>query len=755
MTAGLACLMVCAGFAAADASAKPAPITPQTVEFFEKRIRPVLVEHCFECHGPKKQKAGLRLDSRTALLRGSDGGPVVNPGDPDKSPLIQAIRHQGELKMPPKQKLSDESIEALTLWVKMGVPWPEAVTRTADDADAWKKHWSFQPVRPPKIPPVKDPGLAQTPIDHFVLAKLDSKGWTPAKPADRRTLIRRASFDLIGLPPPPDEVEAFVNDPSANAFARAVDRLLSSPHFGERWGRYWLDVARYADERGYVGVRVDRIYPFAFTYRDWVIRSFNEDLPYDRFVQEQLAADQLVSGDDRRALAAMGFLTVGRRFLNNQHDIIDDRIDVIARGMLGLTVTCARCHDHKFDPIPTRDYYSLYGVLASSQEPEDLPVLDPQARGPALEAFEKELQRLEEAKATFVRDNEAMRKEKPSKYREELKPFDNNIRQLHATHPGAPPRGMVLVDRPDPVRPHVFLRGNPTNQGPEVPRQFLHVLAGEQRKPFQRGSGRLELAQAIAGKDSPLTARVMVNRIWLHLFGAGLVRTPSDFGLRSELPSHPELLDYLALRFMEEGWSIKKTIRLIMLSRVYQQASDGNPDYPRTDPDNRLLWRMNRRRLDFEAMRDSFLAVADRLDPTLGGRPVSLASTPFSRRRTIYGFIDRQNLPGMFRSFDFASPDTHSPQRFTTTVPQQALFLLNSPFVVEQAKHLAGRADTGPPEQRIRQLHRLLYGRDPTSEEKALGLRFLEMAGESKGSLTAWEKYSQVLLLANEFAFVD
>jgi mono/diheme cytochrome c family protein len=672
-----------------------APPSPEVIEFFEKRVRPVLAEHCFSCHGPQKQKGGLRLDSEAALLRGSESGKVVIPGDPDKSLLIRAIRHDGDAKMPPKEKLPADAIEALTAWVKMGAPWP-MTDKVADDAAAWKKHWAFQPVKNPAPSAVKDTGWPGSPIDFFVLAKLEAKGWKPAREAERRTLVRRVYFDLLGLPPTPEDVDAFVNDQSADAYAKLIDRLLASPHFGERWARHWLDLARYADERGYVGVNVDRVYPYAYGYRDWVVRALNEDLPYDRFILDQLAADQIVSGPDNRDLAAMGFLTVGRRFLNNTHDIIDDRIDVVCRGLMGLTVGCARCHDHKYDPIPIKDYYSLYGVFASSNEPDELPMLQPTPGGPDREAFEKEFKKLQGERDKFERDNAEMKKNRAREFREKLKPFENKIKKLKASHAGAPPHGMVMVDRAPPANPHVFLRGNPNNPGPVVPRQWLEVLAGPARKPFAKGSGRLEMAQAIASKDNPLTARVMVNRVWLHLFGAGLVRTPSDFGLRSEPPTHPELLDHLATRFVEEGWSTKKLIRSILLSKTYRQESEGVAEYGRVDPDNFLLWKMNRRRLDFEAMRDGTLAVAGRLDPAVGGRSVPLLTQPFSRRRTLYGFIDRQNLPGVYRTFDFASPDTHSPFRFTTTVPQQALFLMNSPFLVEQAKQVAARPGVAP-----------------------------------------------------------
>lgn len=943
--------------AASAAEQKP---SPQAVDFFEKNVRPVLAEKCFMCHGATLQQSQLRLDSREALLKGGARGPAIAPGKPEQSLLLKAITHADEkMKMPPTGKLSDKDIENLTAWVKMGAPWTARVTSDQLSVTS-QKHWAFEPVKQPQVPTLKNKNLrarVKTPIDAFVLAKLEQKGLKPAPWADRRTLIRRAYFDLIGLPPTYEEVEAFIADKSPNAWEKVVDRLLASPHFGERWARYWMDVARYADNKGYV-FNEDRNYPYAYTYRDWLIRAFNEDLPYDKFLLYQIAADHLAL-EDKRHLAAMGFLTLGRRFLNNIHDIIDDRLDVVFRGTQGLTVTCARCHDHKYDPIPMKDYYSLYGVFASSLEPKDLPLIEEPKKTEAYLAFEKELQAREAAVAQFleakraeyltnlrkpetiaayllfVRDARGLNVEQaidlvrkrdlnplmarrwktfldetakshhpifapwhafaalpeqefaaraaelaqrfaanadPQKHlnalvaqafaqpptslkevaerygellsrfqqphelpnadeealrqalnaigapldvppneveqllnradRDKLRALQRKVDEWKATNPAAPARAMVLVDAPNPITPRVFLRGNPNNPGEEVPRQFLAVLTGENRKPFTKGSGRLELAQAIASKDNPLTARVFVNRVWQHLFGKGLVNTPSDFGVRCEPPTHPELLDWLAATFMSTGqlvnwsmgksvdqltnlpidfygcgWSVKKLIRLILLSSTYQQSSL-NPHHSTLtkDPDNALLSRMNRRRLDFEAMRDALLWVSGQLDVTIGGKSEDITKPPFSKRRTIYGYIDRQNLPNLFRTFDFASPDTHAPQRFTTTVPQQALFLMNSPFVIEQARALVNRKEVAAgltPAERIQALYRLLYQRDATPDEVTLGLRFLEAAEpemptpkatdviESKAEnntaqrLTAWEKYTQVLLLANEFIFVD
>jgi cytochrome c553 len=755
------------GIVVAGAGQAAPPPNPQGIEFFEKHVRPILVAKCQSCHGPKRQQGGLRLDSRAALLKGSDNGAVVVPGESNKSLLVKAIHYDGDVQMPPKSKLPDEAIANLTEWVKMGVPWGDEAVKgdlhAQSVAEVRRTHWSFRPVKKPTPPAVKKSAWVKTPLDAFVLAGLEAKGLTPAAAADRRTLIRRVTLDLHGLPPMPEEVAAFETDGAADAYPRLIDRLLASPRYGERWGRHWLDVARYADSKGYVFTD-ERRYPFAYTYRDYVIRAFNEDLPYDQFVLQQLAADQLPLGADKRPLAALGYLTLGRRFLNNIHDIIDDRIDVTMRGLQGMTVGCARCHDHKFDPIPTRDYYSLYGVFASCIEPQDLPLIGQPEQTAELAAFEKELAKRKGQVEKYRSENKDELSKGNRKFRDGLRALQKKVDQWQVTAPAAPPRAMVLIDKPTPETPHIFLRGNPNNRGPSVPRQFLEVVAGEKRQPFRQGSGRLELAHAIADRNNPLTARVLVNRVWLHHFGAGLVRTPSDFGLRGEPPTHAELLDWLAAAFVDNGWSIKKLHRLILISNTYQQTNSDDARLLQMDPDNRLLARMNRHRLDFEAMRDSLLAVAGRLDAAMGGRAVELTTAPFSGRRSVYGFIDRQNLPGLFRTFDFASPDTSTPQRYATTVPQQALFLMNSPFVIEQARHFVQRSEVArqtKDEAKINAMYKLAYGRAAEADEIALGLRFLLEASKSDGTkkaalpLSAWEQYAQVLLLSNEFAFVD
>jgi len=871
--------------------------TDHGIEFFEQKIRPLLVERCYECHSAdaKKLKGGLLLDTKEGVLKGGDTGPAIVPGEPEKSLLIKAVRYGSEeLQMPPKnKKLSAEQIADLEEWVKIGAPDPRTSTAGRAPSRASTDHWAFKLIKPVPLSPIHNTRWIKSPVDTFVLAKLEEKGIAPNPATDKRTLIRRASFDLLGLPPTPEEVDEFIADKSPQAFDRLVDRLLDSPHYGERWARYWLDIARYADTKGYV-FEEERRYAFAYTYRDYVIRAFNEDLPFDRFLTEQLAADLLPLGDDKRSLAALGYLTLGRRFLNNQPDIIDDRIDVVTRGMLGLTVSCARCHDHKFDPIPTKDYYSLYGVFQSCNEPAEKPLLGTAALPPKypeylkeLDKRKKELEDFREAKEIEVRtklhsqvgeyllvvhdstkddgdkreglarerklspmvasrwrstlekskDNpifaewfaaveskstdkikeavdhynklfadvdkqwrESLAKDKDAKAlpeersealrqflygpdaatqvegraltrlldtpaQQKIRALQRKVDELDATHPGAPPRAMVLVDNATPAIPHIFVRGNANNPGPEVPRQFLSLIAGENRKPFEKGSGRLELAQAIASKDNPLTARVLVNRVWMYHFGAPLVRTTSDFGLRSEPPSHPELLDYLAREFMNNGWSIKKLHRLIMSSSTYQLSSAHNPSAAKIDSQNQLLWRMNRRRLDFEAMRDTFLAVAGRIDYAIGGRPVELTSEPLTPRRTVYGFVERQNLPGMFRTFDFASPDTSSPQRFSTTVPQQALFLMNSPFIVQQAKELADRDEikaARTEDERVQVMYRIALNRGPDADELRLAKEFLAVQSDEHASsedqprrLSTWERFAQVILLANELMFVD
>jgi cytochrome c553 len=801
------------GFCLFASAVSAADLTPAQTQFFETKIRPVLVNNCYKCHSGQAEKVrgGLLLDSREGLLKGGDTGPAIVPGDPEKSLLIKAIRYTDpDLQMPPKdRKLADDEIANLAAWVKMGAPDPRmGALAQKSGKDSGTNHWAWQKLTKPPVPTVQDASWPKTPIDNFILAKLESKGLKPNPPADKGTLIRRATFDLIGLPPTPEEVEDFVKDESPEAFAKVVDRLLASLHYGERWGRHWLDVARYSDTKGQVRRnREDPNYPYAWTYRDYVIRSFNEDKPYNVFIIEQLAADKLpATRQNPSNLCALGFLTIGDRFMNMQNDVINDRIDVVTKGFLGLTVSCARCHDHKFDPIPTKDYYSLHGIFASCAEPTFEPVISKIVAGPEYSDYYKKRMELEAEKdkietgfrqARRTRDREAVKR-----LQREQRQNQTAIAKLELSHPAAPARAMVLEDMAKPKNSPVFIRGDAGNKGATVPRHFLQVLSGPYRPAFTNGSGRLDLAHAIVSKSNPITPRVMINRIWLHHFGEGFVPTPDDLGTMSEDPSHPELLDYLASQFVEEGWSIKKIHRLIMLSSVYQESSANNPRYSQVDPNNRLLWRANVRRLEFEALRDSLLAIGGTLDTNMFGRPVELNTEPYATRRTIYGRVDRSDVADVLINFDFANPDLPSGRRHETTVPQQALFLMNSPLVIEQARKLVALAEFNKcldDEARIQFLYQRVYQRLARADEVKLGLEFLrdkaepEKAGSVEATiqtisndeparkktkekqfgkkrmgmnqggakfhqrdpLTAWEEYAHALLQANETSFVD
>ncbi|MGI8989396.1 MAG: PSD1 and planctomycete cytochrome C domain-containing protein, partial [Bryobacteraceae bacterium] len=848
-----------------------------SLTLFETKIRPVLVARCYACHSSKlaKPQGGLLLDSQAAIKRGGNSGAIVEPGDPEKSLLVHALRYQDrELQMPPGKALPPEQVADFENWIRSGAAMPaDAVPATA--IDKRREFWSFQPPQDHTPPEVNRKDWPRNEIDNFILSKLERKGLSPSAPADKRTLIRRAYFDLTGLPPTAEEADAFAADNSPDAYPRLVDRLLASPRYGERWGRFWLDVARYSDARN-VGER----FAYSYTYRDWVVRALNEDMPYDQFLTQQLAADR-IKGNDTRNLAALGYLSLGREFPKTPAETVDDRIDVVARGMLGLTVACARCHDHKYDPIPTKDYYSFYSIFSNIREPEDLPLLRVSAaKTPVDGVYDERLARIRKTDADYrknrsvvlnaffrtqvaeyllaARDSAKMRpteveelikerqlnlhllnrwkeylggrssvfapwnaiaavpdarftekwphilasqtaanplvlaefktapaniKEVASRYAAVLARYDssskfpdaqqealrlalrgpdapvnvpvsefdlvmtegdrnntigfknryNAMRSLYSFDGGAP-RAMAMEDVPHPEPAHVFVRGNPNNFGAETPAHFLTCLSPGDPALFKDGSGRLDLARAIANKDNSLTARVIVNRVWLHHFGAGIVRTPSDFGLRGDAPSHPELLDHLAVRFMESGWSLKKLHRAIMLSAAYRQSSLDNPEARKQDPENQLLWRMNRQRLDIESLRDSMLAASGQLDLKMGGVPFALMATPAVPRRTLYGYIERGRIPGMLAAFDFAIPDQHVPLRYTTTVPQQALFLLNSPFMAEQARHLVNRPEVvleTDPAKRVERLYRLVLGRDATPSEIAAGIKFVNSASDN------------------------
>lgn len=874
-----------------------APAAEDPFAFFEAHIRPVLVEHCYPCHSAAQEhpKGAFRLDTRDGLLKGgASGEPAIRPGNASASRLIEALRYTNhDLQMPPKDKLPDALIDALAAWIDSGAPDPRTDTAPPPPAPS-KDHWAFKPPVAAPSPPVQDTAWPRNFIDHFVLAKLEANGLRPAPAADRYTLARRAHFDLLGLPPSYTEVERFINDPDPAAFDQLVAGLLASPRHGERWARHWLDVARYADSKGYVyPEREEARFFHSHVYRDWVIAALNADMPYDQFLRYQIAGDQLSGpqGEDHRA--ALGFLTLGRRFLGVVHDIIDDRIDVVTRGALGLTMACARCHDHKFDPLTARDYYALYGVFAGSserivrvpgdpgdpekraafeaewrarldafnyefserkeelaarlrtqtdryldaalrastfptdefyeirgpddlnptivwqwrryldQQPVDHPVwgpwraaettgdftraLDPARFNPLLLAAlrERPVAAMADIAAAyggvFLRVNQQWLDRVDRAHRHDLpdpQGFDDPaLEQIRAvlyapgapveapkgptvdiewyfdeptrialakrskaletlllTDPGAPPHALVLEDKPQQRDPVIFKRGSAANKGDTVRRSFPEVLGGGDHAPFQRGSGRAELASAIAAPENPLTARVIVNRVWQWHFGEGLVRTVSDFGTRCDPPTHPELLDTLAVWFMDNGWSLKKLHQLILASATWQQGGRPAPENANAamlDPENRLLWHFPPQRLDFESMRDALLAVSGTLDPQIGGKPVDLFTPPFPARRTLYGNIDRTFLQGAYRVFDFPNPDMHGPRRSETTVPQQALFLMNSPFLKDQARALAD-ATGGLPDlhARVEALYRRVYQRPPAQADLQLAAGFIASVPE-------------------------
>ena len=653
------------------------------LDFFESKIRPLLIERCYECHSKESgESAGdLLIDSAEAMKRGGANGPLIGSKDPDKTLLVRVIQYKDRhLQMPPSRKLPQEEIDLIRRWLAMGAPDPREESPREENVDiesTWKDrqsplardpstHWAF--VKPELASHV--PSQAAGDLDLIAAFSSQRGGQSkiePAPQASRGVLIRRLFFDLTGLPPTTSQIDAFANSDRPDSYHRLVDRLLASPEFGERFGRYWLDVARYADTVGYALGGKERRIKGSERYRDWTIRAFASDMPYDQMIRHQLAGDRTDPQNSQNNLDAMGFLSIGRRFLN-QYDTWDDRIDVVTRGLLGMTVACARCHDHKFDPIPTSDYYSLLGVMQSSKEKID---------GPS---------------------------------------------------------PLMLVDH-NPRDTHVLIRGQQGNRGEIAPRRFLSSLRSSDEDKFTDGSGRLELANRIADPGNPLTARVMVNRVWGHLIGKPLVDSPSDFGFRTTPPAIPEILDDLSADFARH-WSIKRLVRRIVLTRTYQQSCQVDEHSKAVDPENRLLCRANRRRRDFESMRDSMLFVADSLKQTLGGESVDVTLSSLVPRRTIYSLIDRQNLPSIFRTFDFASPDAHSPGRYFTTVPQQTLYLLNDHQTAELARRVARhvrRVDASQQDlngsQRLATLvagvFRQVVQREPNADEQRMMTDFL------------------------------
>jgi mono/diheme cytochrome c family protein len=744
-----------ADIAAAPVVAAQPAIPAEDLQFFEARIRPVLADHCYKCHSREadKIKGGLMLDTREGMLHGGDTGPALEPGKPGDSLIIDAISYKdADLQMPPKgERLSDQEVADITDWIRRGAFDPRSLVAKGSSqayGGVGRDHWSFLPVKKQAVPAVADTAWCQTPIDNFILARLGENGIRPNPRADKYTLLRRATFDLTGLPPTEAEVQRYLVDDSPQAWAKVVDRLLASPHYGERWGRYWLDVARYADTKGDTPQREDPRYPFAWTYRDYVIDAFNTDKPYNQFILEQLAADRLLADQirhnrsaepDQKPLAALGFLTLGNRFENSTNDIINDRIDVTTKAFLGLTVSCARCHDHKFDPIPTADYYSLYDVFANSGEPAQEPWLHPVLKTPEIADYLTRMRAAEDAKAAVDLEIRELRRsgvpeaERPARRRELVKQLaqaNKAVADLDAG-PEAPPKAQVLVDVPSPRDYPVLLRGEAQNKGPMVTRHFLSILSPDPKNPipFRDGSGRLDLARAIASPTNPLTARVLVNRVWQQHFGTGFVSTPDDLGNQSAPPTDPELLDYLAAQFVSDGWSIKKLQRLIMMSSVYQEANTGDSRYAEVDPDDKLQWRYNTRQFDFEEMHDSILAIAGTIDLTMGGRPVPIGSEGFATRRAVYAFIDRRNPAEILTQFNFPNPSVPTGKRFLTQVPQQQLFLMNSPLVIETARKLTHTSEflgQTTDELRVASLYISVFQRPPTPDEIKLCLRYVE-----------------------------
>lgn len=928
----IAALVLNGSFARGAVTAQP---SPEQKEFFENKIRPILSNSCLECHSGEKGKikGGLNLDSRDLLLKGGESGPGFKEGDVKGSIIIKAITWEDDLQMPPKKKLSAEEIADFKKWIGMGAPDPRDASKIV--VKDKKSHWAFQPVSRPEVPAVKNAAWCQNSIDKFVLAKLESKEMLPASQASKEALLRRAYFDLIGLPPSPKEIEAFVRDPDPDqAYAKVIDKLLADPGYGERWARHWLDTARYSDTTGFVGN--DRFndfrYAYAYSFRDWVINALNSDMPYDQFIINQLAADK-VPNNPKANLAALGLLTVGQRF-NQKDDIINDRIDVIGRGFLGLTVACARCHDHKFDPVTAADYYALRGIFDSITEPKEGPVISGDSNSGAYQEFNRKLSELEKkAYGTLYRiqreisdrfrknaevifeiaclsrrdssqeekkqgtamiekqkqldarfiDESAVKKMNPNhpvlglflkmatqtgdrdkmfadifagtargpKYNQavidflkkqpslpskvhdvavlfgkmmlefepqvaglyaEMQDASKNIadsprkammevvtypftpvsaaeldldrlrqegkrwglvfggqleresglakiNELKLTARGGPVRAMVVEDLPKAKDSPLFIRGNPPKPGEEariIPRRFIEVLSTNGVTPFKEGSGRLELAKAIASKENPLTARVLVNRVWMYHFGEGLVRTPDDLGNQAGQPSHPELLDFLASWFMEDfgaakpAWSVKALHKAIMLSKTYQQSSNTafrgkSVDYEKMDPSNSLLWHANVRRLDFESFRDSLLSMAGTLDrSSVGGPSVNITEEPYSFRRSVYGYIDRSNVPDLLMQFDMSAPDQPNTKRTSTIVPQQALFLMNSSFAAQVVQKVVSRPEVVQAvavekntKAGIVAIFRILLQRTPTLEEQEMAIKFLVNENKFQASVKA------------------
>jgi mono/diheme cytochrome c family protein/class 3 adenylate cyclase len=899
-------------------------LAPAAPEYFEKFVRPVFAERCAGCHNAKTLRSGLDLTSGTGFHKGADAGPLTDAAKPEESRILKAITYLERVKMPPTGKLPAAQIEAIAAWVKSGAKWPgvdEKALAEVSRASVEKKftarqekHWAFQPRLNPQPPAVRNSAWLRQPIDRFILAKLEEKGLSPAPAASKLALLRRATFDLTGLPPTDAEVSAFLGDSSANAFERVLDRLLASPRYGEKWGRHWLDVARYADS---TGADEDHRYPEAWKYRDWVIDAFNRDLPFDRMILDQMAGDMMppegddaASGVNRRGLIATGFLAIGPRLIAEQdkkkmfYDFVDEQIATTSRGLLGLTMDCARCHDHKFDPISQKDYYSLASIFASTKSFAKLegtvsqmwrPPLVPSAEYQAYEAVQKKisakrqamdlihrqqaatrLSRLEDRVADYLlaaagRPSAAgldaaivgkfvayikphadvrpylSRWEKASaetlpqvaaSYQDEFKkssleygvavekwrravmkaredglpgpdrpefdqtkhrffedlfleksgPFFLPEKERDASYPesvraeltalsaelddlkkASPPEPELAigVTEGEPVSQKLFVRGDCYSEGEAVAKQFPVILAGPSQTPVTRGSGRLELARWLTNPQHPLVARVFVNRVWQWHFGDGLVRTPNNFGLMGERPTHPELLDWLANEFVALGWSIKRLHKTIMLSAAYQQSSQITSDKAEKDAANRLWSRFGRRRLDVEEIRDAMLAIDGSIDLAMGGTLQEGTGTDGEnsskrmsvdpqtlKRRTVYIPLRRSNLPTLLNLFDFGDATTSGEGRSRTNVAPQALFAMNSPFLNARAGVLAEQSRAQSLPDVVREGFLKVLNRPAKETEVSALLAYMQkFPGDSQ--FDARRSLFRLLLASNEFIYVD
>lgn len=761
------------------------------LDFFERKIRPLLSKHCYSCHSAdsKTLHGGLLLDSSSGISSGGDSGPVFLIGKPDESLLLQAVRYEGGLEMPPQGKLSEREIEHLSNWIRNGAVLPNAQEETSParkgiDYEQGRQFWSFQGVQQYRAPPVNHATWPVNTIDTFVLAAMEREGLSPSPQADRATLLRRLSFATTGLPPTPEQIRQFAADDSPDAYQKWVERFLSSPEYGEHWGRWWLDKARYTDRTASWLYQTGQSY----FYRDWVVQALNDDMPYDEFVRRQLATD-LMPETGPEDLPALGFISLSPTYwkeLKLPCDIIktivadewEERVDAVSRTFLGLTVACARCHDHKFDPVSSEDYYALAGIFASCRQVER-PMISDDAFEPVRIAREK-VAKLESEIATLRKKKPLPKTELDALAREvaDIKtatplfdtPMANALSEesLFVVPKGKNPQeGTVLEYRSEPRDLPAFIRGNPNRPGPVVPRRFLKVLststASNDPESYRNGSGRLELAESIVGDAAPLSARVMVNRVWQAQFGRGIVDTPSNFGQQGNRPTHSKLLDDLAARFIAGGWSIKQLQREILLSATWRQRSVAGGHHRQIDPDNRWLWRMNRRRLTFEQWRDAALACVGNLDLAKGGPSIDLEAAS-NHRRTLYATVHRRDMSPTMMIHDFPDPTQHNPKRNSTVTPLQGLYVLNGPLLIGQSKKLAERrrilaerwtsesaADT---HRQISDVYQVLYSREPTKSEIDAGLAFLR-SGKADDRTNRWQQYAHVLLAANEFMFVD